>query len=899
MPPRVFQTMPPEPVTPIGANGAQQARLLAALSRPDIFGPGCTHVERLETHISYVLLTGQYAYKIKKAVNFGFLDFTTLAARRFFCQEELRLNRRLAPALYLGVVPVTGSVDAPVLGGDGPALEYAVQMREFPQQALATAILARGELAPADIDTLAARVAAFHGAIAVAGAESVFGTPDEVLRLARQNFAQLRPLLAAGAEHDEIDALSAWTEREHAARRDVFLRRRKEGFVRECHGDLHLGNIASIDGELVIFDCIEFNETMRWIDVMSEIAFTVMDLEDRGRADLGRRFLNAYLERSGDYAGLAVLRFYLVYRALVRAKIARLRAQQLDASAASALHAEYRGYLRLAQKHARSPRPALIITHGFSGCGKTTLSQSLLEAIGAVRIRSDVERKRMPPLEARERGGAGIDRGLYTPAATQATYERLAKLTREVIEAGWVAVADAAFLRGWQRKLFADLATALGVAFVIVDFVADKSTLRQRITQRVAAGSDASDADLAVLEHQLRTHEPLTGAELSVAVAYDAEAPLERAWQSDAWREVRERIDYAAPTPPLAEAKDPGLGAKVAFLSRPESYPEPTAAVEVIETHLSWVFLTDANAWKLKKPVRLPYRDFSTQAARRRNCEDELRLNRRFSENVYLGAVPLALDAAGSLHLGNGENVVDWLVKMRRLPGERMLERMLQEHTLRHEDLARAIERLARFYRDAASVAFTPAQYRAQFVTEIGENGRELSAPAYGLPRELIAAICSDQLALLERHAPLFDARTGEGRIVEAHGDLRPEHICLEDSPQIIDCLEFSRELRLLDPADELGFLALECERLGSPELAATIFGIYTAITGDAPVALLVHFYQSYRACARAKVAIRHLADAAPREPAKWAARARSYLELAHQHVQRCAAAEFAASQPL
>ena len=267
-------------------------------------------------------------------------------------------------------------------------------------------------------------------------------------------------------------------------------------------------------------------------------------------------------------------------------------------------------------------------------------------------------------------------------------------------------------------------------------------------------------------------------------------------------------------------AADPGLGAKVAFLSRPESYAEPTKRVEVLETHMSWVFLTDTTAWKLKKPVRSRYLDFSTEAARRLDCEEELRLNRRLSEGVYVDSVPLSLDARGGLRLGDGAQVVDWLVKMRRLPGERMLDRLLRERVLQREDLSRMIERLARFYRDAVPVTMLPAQYRARFVAEIAENRRELAAPAYGLPLEWVEATCAQQLALLERQARLFDERVVAGRIVEAHGDLRPEHICLEESPQIIDCLEFSRELRLLDPADELGFLALECERLGAPELA-------------------------------------------------------------------------------
>jgi aminoglycoside phosphotransferase family enzyme/predicted kinase len=724
------------------------------LSRPAVFGPECTAVERLETHISYVLLTGRYAYKIKKAVDFGFLDFKTLSARRFFCGEELRLNRRLAPALYLGVVPITGNMDAPIIGGNGRAIEYAVKMREFRQDALASRLLARGKLEPAAIDVLARKVAIFHSAIEVAAPGAGFGAPEAILNRAQDNCSTIRRLLDDPDERAEIDALAAWTEHEHVARRGVFLRRVEEGFVRECHGDLHLGNIARVDGELTIFDCIEFNPALRWIDVKSEVAFTVVDLEDRGRADLGRRFLNAYLEQTGDYAGLAVLRFYLVYRALVRAKIARLRTAQLDAGAASrALLAEYRGYLTLARNYAQLPHPALVITHGPAGCGKTTLSQALLETIGAVRIRSDVERKRLHGLDALERGRDGIDRGLYAAGATEATYCELAAQARHVVDAGLVAIVDATFLKRRQRDQFRDLATELGVAFLMIDFAARESTLRERVAQRAGAGSDASDADLAVLDHQLRTREPLATEEQAFVIAYDAEAPLERAHQPDAWRAVRESIANAVPFAPVDRAAtDPGLGAKLAFLSRPESYADPTQRVEVRETHMSWVSLTETTAWKLKKPVRSRYLDFSTEAARRLDCEEELRLNRRLSEDVYFGLVPLTLAVDGGLRLSAGGKVVDWLVKMRRLPGERMLDRLLCERTLQRDDLARAIERLARFYRDAAPVAMLPAQYRARFVAEIAENRRELGAPVYGLPFESIEATCAQQLTLLERH---------------------------------------------------------------------------------------------------------------------------------------------------
>ena len=326
---------------------------------------------------------------------------------------------------------------------------------------------------------------------------------------------------------------------------------------------------------------------------------------------------------------------------------------------------------------------------------------------------------------------------------------------------------------------------------------------------------------------------------------------------------------------------DPGIGAKVAFLSRPDSYPEPTQRVETIETHMSWVFLTDRHAWKLKKPCRLARLDLTRLAARRGNCEEELRLNRRLSSGVYLDVVPLSLDASGRLRLAPDGAVVDWLVKMRRLPAARMLDRRIVAGTATEADVRAVATRLARFYAQSAPIAMTGPRYRRIFTAGIAENERTLAAPAYGLPSALIADACAWQRDVLARHGADFDRRAQAGRIVEAHGDLRPEHICLEAEPQLIDCLEFARELRLLDPVDELAFLALECERLGAPHFAAPIFATYAAFTGDAPPAPLIAFYRSYRACIRARIAILHLDDPAPREPSKWAANALRYLQLA------------------
>ena len=324
-----------------------------------------------------------------------------------------------------------------------------------------------------------------------------------------------------------------------------------------------------------------------------------------------------------------------------------------------------------------------------------------------------------------------------------------------------------------------------------------------------------------------------------------------------------------------------GVEAKVAFLRRVEAYPETPNSVEVVETHMSWVFLTDRYAYKLKKPVRFDSLDFSTVELRRRDGEEEVRLNRRLAPEVYLGTLALAADERGALSLGGEGEVVDWLVWMLRLPADRMLDARIFSGTLREAEVRPAALRLARFFAGAAPVELDAAEYRRRLAEGVEADRRALSRAAFGLPGERVAALARAAQGCLERHAALFERRVAERRIVEGHGDLRPEHVCLTPEPVIIDCLEFSRELRLLDPADELAFLALECERLGAPAVGGWFLNAYTELTGDAPPPLLLRFHRTYRALRRAKIAVWHLEDPDVREPARWVARARRYLELA------------------
>ena len=490
-----------------------------------------------------MLLTGRYAYKLKKPVNLGFADFSTLDLRRRYCEAELALNRRLAPELYLDVVAITGTPDRPALGGAGAPIEYAVRMREFPQDALASRALARGAFGATDVDALAALVADFHGRIEVADASGPYGTAVEIRTLALDNFGELLPLASDDAERSELGGLRAWTEDEHARHAAAFDARRREGFVRECHGDLHLNNIAVVDGRLAIFDCIEFNDRLRWIDVMNEVAFTVMDLGDRGRPDLGSRYLGRWLEITGDYEGVALLRFYFTYRAMVRAKVRRLRAEQLARGAErDAALTRYRSYLDLAREATRPQRPALVVTHGLSGSGKTAATEALVERCGAIRVRTDVERKRLHGLAATSGSRSAIGTGLYTDAATRATYDRALALALAVANAGYLAVVDGTFLRRSERDQARRCAEAAGLPFAILDFTAPEGTLRARIAARRAAATDASEADLAVLAHQQAMQEPLADEERADVVAFDASAPLERARDASAWLPLERAI---------------------------------------------------------------------------------------------------------------------------------------------------------------------------------------------------------------------------------------------------------------------------------------------------------------------------------------------------------------------
>lgn len=494
--------------------------LIVRLRDPACYPHHVPTVEVLETHVSWVLLAGEFAYKVKKPVSLPFLDYGSLARRRHFCEEELRLNRRTAPALYQAVVAITGPADRPRVGGEGVVLEFAVRMVRFEQAALFDRMAREGRLRLEHVVALGRHVAAFHAGLPNDAPPGEAGTPELALRQALANFATLRPACPDAASAGRLDRLEAWTHQEFARTAASMERRRARGRVRECHGDLHLGNVAWIAGDAVAFDGIEFDPALRWIDIAAEVAFTVMDLLHHNLPALAWRFLDEYLTLSGDHDLMTVLRFHLVYRALVRAAVAAVRAGQ--SACVPEVRAELAAHLVLAEELALGRAPVLVLMHGVSGSGKSHVAGHILERLGGVRLRSDVERKRLAGLGPLA-STVAVD-GIYGMAFNARVYEHLAATAGVVLRAGWPVIVDAACLRRQERDRFRALATAHGSRFRLVHCQAPVEVLRERLARRAHEGNDPSEATVAVLEGQLSSQQPLSGDEPHVRVEDEASA---------------------------------------------------------------------------------------------------------------------------------------------------------------------------------------------------------------------------------------------------------------------------------------------------------------------------------------------------------------------------------------
>jgi aminoglycoside phosphotransferase family enzyme/predicted kinase len=509
------------------------------LLQPGAYPHPVTQLELRQTHMSWVVLTGPFAYKIKKPVHFDFVDASTLEQRRRLCQEELRLNRRFSGELYVAVLPIVAAGRRLRIGGSGAPVEYAVQMHQFEGSQELASVLERKGATAEDMRAIADQVAGAHGRAAVARPDGPYGEFATVRQPMLDNFRLLRAQLQDAASTPVIERLAAWTDTQLDRHRPLIESRRTSGRIRECHGDLHSRNIVRWRNQWLPFDCLEFDPELRWIDVVSDTAFLFMDLMSWSRPDLACEFQSRYLEQTGDYHGLPLLPLYASYRALVRAKVDALGAGSAGMDERRELAARLASRLATAAEFMRADPPALLIMHGPTASGKSWLSERLVGAVPALRIRSDLERKRLAGADPLAQRRHGVGEGAYTPAENERTYRRLHQCATSALDGGCNVVIDAAFLQAAQRERFFALARERRARFLIVSCHADRAALLGRLEARVRSGRDPSEATREVLEAQLRNMEPLTPEERALAIEVDTDSPAD---VDTALRRVRETV---------------------------------------------------------------------------------------------------------------------------------------------------------------------------------------------------------------------------------------------------------------------------------------------------------------------------------------------------------------------
>jgi aminoglycoside phosphotransferase family enzyme/predicted kinase len=516
-----------------------------AMQRPCTYRHPAGRIRRIETHLSVVYLAGRYAYKLKKRVNPGFVDFTRADARERACAAEFGLNQRFARELYCGVAMIARRGRVYRIGGTGRMTEHAVRMRRFDAQESFIALHARGELGFAEIDALAGQLASFHRRAPRTPPRSVFGTAPFV----QQQMQAVLQALEREAGTRLPERIAAWCDGEGKRLAGHFDARRAGGLVRECHGDLHLDNIVRRGKRVLMFDCIEFDAALRWVDVASDLSFPLMDLHAHGRPDLAARLLNGWLQRTGDFSALPALRYYMVYRALVRSLVALLKAR---AHRCDDRFAQAAPYLKVVERMIAPQRPCLLLCHGYSGSGKSVASEALASLIGAVRLSSDVERKRARPFVPVD--PRPLPAAAYSPHSIDQHYDVLQQLAQQVLLAGYPALVDASFLKSLHRSRFIALARSLAVPVLLLDFHARAHQLKLRVQARAAASQAASDAGPLVLIRQLANEEPLSAEEMQQTVSFDTEVPLANFGHMGYWRKLLRRLcePRAATAPEVA-----------------------------------------------------------------------------------------------------------------------------------------------------------------------------------------------------------------------------------------------------------------------------------------------------------------------------------------------------------
>jgi aminoglycoside phosphotransferase family enzyme/predicted kinase len=501
---------------------------IAGLLSPEAYPHKVDRVELVQTHISYVFLAGDFVYKVKKPVDLGFLDFTTLDKRRHFCQEEVRLNRRLCPGIYLDVVPVAYVEGNVAVDAAGTVVDYAVKMKRLPEERMMGHLLEKDAVTPEMVRALARRLAEFHASAETGPDIEAFGSLETIAGNWRENFEQTEPYVGRTITVRQFQETRQYVEGFLEREKDLFEARVRGGRVRDCHGDLRVEAVCFQDG-ICIFDCIEFNQRFRYSDVAADLAFLAMDLDSRGRPAMSDELVGLYLEMSGDSTLPLVLGFYKCYRAYVRGKVEGflLDAPEVPATQKTAARGRARAFLRLAHSYARRRTPCTLVNMaGLSGTGKSFLANALAARLGAVVVSSDVVRKRLVGVEPTERHIEPWQRGIYAPELTERTYEAMLEEAEPHLERGRPVILDATFMLRRHRQAARALARRRKARYLAVECVAEESVARERLARRPEDPWTASDGRWEIFAVQRERFEPLTEVPKRELLRVDTARPL-------------------------------------------------------------------------------------------------------------------------------------------------------------------------------------------------------------------------------------------------------------------------------------------------------------------------------------------------------------------------------------
>ncbi len=513
---------------------SKSSALVEALLKPEAYPNHPHNVEFTQTQMSFVFLTGDYVFKIKKPVNLGYLDYTTLEKRHYFCQQELELNRRLSPDVYLEVVSIVENGGRISIGDKGEIIEYAVKMRQLPRDRNMDSLLPRGQVTEEMVVSVAKKLAVFHDSAMTNPQIKTFGKLDAILTNITENFTQTKKYIGKSTSALQYDRINVYNDEFTRANKLLFQKRVDNGRIKDCHGDLHAAHVCFANG-IYIYDCIEFNDRFRYCDVASEVAFLAMDLDRYQRADLSQAFINAYVKFSQDEELLQLLNFYKCYRAYVRGKVESFKLDDPFIADKETALAAAKGYFDLAYRYTKE-KPFLLITSGLVGTGKTTVAQALSQSLGFTVISSDITRKKLAGISPTEHRFEEFRGGIYSEGFSRKTYDEMFAQARALLDQGQSVILDASFKKKNERARARSLAEETNADFVVIECTLDEKTIKSRLEQRLKEGS-VSDGRWEVYESQKQDFDKIMELSSQNHIIVDTSQPV-----SDIIKAIWERI---------------------------------------------------------------------------------------------------------------------------------------------------------------------------------------------------------------------------------------------------------------------------------------------------------------------------------------------------------------------